>query len=110
MRNVTLDLSNDGIPFSQDLIPCLYTLFVSMGEEHLKVFTNVLPTEERDAFLKLLYVILQCSSAPGCYPKDEVYSIQTFNFWYLLQVVNVSSLVRNFFKIRILLQSFIPFI
>lgn len=57
-----------------------------MGDSHVKVLTDLLLTSERDICLKLLYVILQCSNAPGCYPKDEVYSIQALNFWYLLQV------------------------
>lgn len=70
----------------QDFIPCLYTLFVTFGENHLLVLTNTLKSENRDSFLRLLCIILQCSGAPGHYPKDEVYSIQTFNFWYQLQV------------------------
>lgn len=59
-----------------------------MGEIHLKVFIKTMTTKgpERESFLKLLYLILQCSNAPGCFPKDEIYSTQTFNFWYLLQV------------------------
>ena len=70
----------------QDLIPCLYTLFVGIGENHVRVFISALLTHARDTILRLLYVILQCSNAPGTYPKDEVYSTQTFQFWYLLQV------------------------
>lgn len=57
-----------------------------MGESHLKIFVESLLSAERDIFLKLLYIILQASNAPGSYPKDEVYSIQTFTFWYQLQV------------------------
>lgn len=52
----------------------------------MKVYVETLLRGEREIFLKLLYVILQASSAPGSYPKDEVYSIQTFSFWYQLQV------------------------
>lgn len=62
----------------------------------MKVFVEtLLVAEKRDTFLKLLYIILQASNAPGCYPRDEVYSLQTFNFWYSLQVSRIDSEKRE---------------
>ncbi|XP_065210283.1 importin-13 isoform X2 [Planococcus citri] len=71
---------------NNDIIPCLYTLFITLGDSHIRVIVEALLVEEkRDVFLKLMYIILQASNAPGYYPKDEVYSVQTLNFWYSLQ-------------------------
>lgn len=94
-----LDSALSADPRQEDVIMGIYTLITQIGEHHSKVILdcimkpgNTQDSNTREACLKIITMILQCSSAAGHFPVDEDYSCLSFNFWYSLHDDIVSEL------------------
>jgi hypothetical protein len=65
----------------------IYGALIPIGDANSKNLLLWLcgPEDRREAVCKFINLVIRCSSAPGNFPTDEVYSDQAFGFWYNLQ-------------------------
>ena len=72
---------------NHDFCRHLYLLFIQIAETHSRLILDTLidSPSYTNAILKLLHVILKCSSTPGYFGYDESISDQAFNFWITFQ-------------------------
>ena len=80
-------LDNAIINRDMDTRTTLYTLFIQTAETHSRLLLDTVfeSPEYQESILRLISVVLKCSSTPGFYPVDETCSEQAFNFFYILQ-------------------------
>lgn len=84
LEGVILKASAEGnLDFCKDL----YMLFIQIGEAHTRLLLDSLidAPAYTAVILKLLQIIMRCSSTPGHYGHDEYISDQPFNFWITFQ-------------------------
>ncbi|XP_015919621.1 importin-13 [Parasteatoda tepidariorum] len=88
-------------------IMLIYSLIICVAETHCQLLLETIldKPEKKDFILKLISIILKCSSTPGQYPVDEVCSELAFGFWYALQ----DSIVSTSRGFESLLLVFYPF-
>ncbi|GFT50399.1 importin-13 [Nephila pilipes] len=85
-------IKNASQDYNMDKLNSIYSLIIIIGENYCQLLLDTLidKPEKKDAILKFIGFILQCSSTPGQYPVDEICSEQAFGFWYTLQDAIVS--------------------
>lgn len=70
---------------NKDILTFIYTLIVSLGDTHSKIFIGLLLKKDKEVAMELFKCILQCASTKGSYPTEETCSSICFGFWYTLQ-------------------------
>ncbi|KAJ6224126.1 hypothetical protein RDWZM_002671 [Blomia tropicalis] len=70
-----------------DFCKNLYILFIYIGESNCRLLLDSLidMPEYTKSIVKMLQIILRCSSTPGYFGYDEFISDQPFNFWITFQ-------------------------
>nr|CAD7263457.1 unnamed protein product [Timema shepardi] len=87
MLHKLLVLRQASVPFYQDLLSSVYTLFISLCESHSRLLLDTLLVDgasKRD-ILQVLQIILECSDSAGVYPTEETTSQLAFSYWFILQ-------------------------
>ncbi|XP_052776620.1 importin-13-like [Mya arenaria] len=81
-------LNNAIMKHDIDVCQGVAQIVVALAENHTKILLESAcgddDNKKSDA-LKLVSLVLECSSVPGHYPIDEQCSSLTFTFWYILQ-------------------------
>nr|CAD7454175.1 unnamed protein product [Timema tahoe] len=87
MLHKLLVLRQASVPFYQELLSSVYTLFISLCESHSRLLLDTLLVDgasKRD-ILQVLQIILECSDSAGVYPTEETTSQLAFSYWFILQ-------------------------